>query len=153
MSQRGKITLLLFFFSVCATATLVHHYREMRPEWLRPADLYDVVLRQLEDCRTNNYSSAYSHVSYAFQQHCPFGAFSGMMQADYSRILATERVELGPWERHGRRAIVQVFFVGRDGSVFPCVYTLVSEGDGWKIDGTRWVRGWPRGQRMRGTRV
>ena len=152
MSQRGKITLLLFFFCTWATAALLHYYAELRPERMHPSELYDVVQRQLQACRANNYPSAYRQVSSSFQQHWSFSEFSGMMQTSSLRILKAERVEFGPWECRGRHAMVEVFFVNADGTVYPCIYTLINEGDHWKIDGASWVKGWPSGQRMRGIR-
>ena len=152
MTQRGKISSLLFFFCLCATAALVHHHAETRPERMRPVELYEVVYRQLEACRANNYPDAYNQVSSMFQQHWSLCQFSGMMQTDFSRVLKAERVEFGPWERRGRRAMVEVFFISADGAVFPCMYSLISEGSGWKIDAARPLKGWPMGQRMRGLR-
>ena len=152
MNQRGKITSLLFFFCLCATAVVVHHFTELRAEWTRPVDLYEVVYRQLEACRAKNFPEAYNQVSSTFQQHWSLFQFSGMMQTDFSRVLKAERVEFGQWERRGHRAMIEVFFIGDDGHVFPCIYSLISEGNGWKIDAARPVKGWPTGQRMRGLR-
>jgi len=152
MNQRGKITLLLFFLSVCATAVVIHFGRMERPEGRPPVELFDVVQRQLAAFRTSNLPSAYSQVSSSFQQHWSLEEFSGMVRSDYRRVLNAERIEFGPWQRQGRRAVLQVFFVQANGSVIPCVYTLVNEGTSWKIDGARWLKGWPNGQRMRGIR-
>lgn len=151
MNQRGKISLLLFFFSVCATAALVRYWIETRSFDSRsPTELFDAVESQLEAVRARDFALAYHRASSGFQQHWTLEQFSGMAHANYLHVLNARRVEFGPWQREGSRAIVQVFFVNSDGDVYPCVYLLVSEGDQWKVDGTRWVRGWPMGQRMRG---
>jgi len=152
MSQRGKVTVLLLFFSICVASALVHSYRETLPDRLRPRDLYEVVMRQLKACRADNYASAYGDVSSSFQQHWSLCQFSGMMRTGYARILDAERVEFGSCEQRGRHAMVEVFFVSRDGGVFPCIYSLISEPDGWKIDGARWVKGWPPDRRIGGIR-
>jgi len=152
MNPRGKITLLIFFLSVCATALVIHLSRMAPPKSRTPADLFDVVQRQVTAFRTRNIPSAYREVSSSFQQQWSLEDFSGMVRHDTRRVLNAERIEFGPWYRHGRRATVQVFFVQPDGSVLPCIYTLVSEGPGWKIEGARWIKGWPTGQRMRGIR-
>lgn len=152
MSQRSKVVVLLMFFSVCAAAALVQSYKDSRPDRLRPRDLYEVVMQQLRACRADNYASAYSNVSSTFQQHWTLCQFSGMMRIGYARILDAERVEFGTFQQTGRHAVVEVFFVSRDGNVFPCIYSLISERDGWKIDGARWVKGWPPGRRIGGIR-
>ncbi len=153
MNQQGKVTLLLFCFSVCATAALVHYRTDLEPAPLRPVDLFDVVHQQLSACRANNYTSAYQQASATFQQRWSLDQFSSMIQNDYGRILKADRVAFGPWQQRGRHAIVEVFFINKDGSVSPCIYTLISEGENWKIDGTRWIKGWPTGQRLRGIRT
>lgn len=153
MNQRKKVTLLLFFFSVCAAAALFHYYTENRVEQLKPAEFFDIVHQQLQACRANHYSSAYSQASASFRQHLSPDQFSLMIQTDYSRMLKAERIEFGQCQQHGHRATVQVFFISRDGSVFPCIYTLISEAEGWKIDGARWVKGWRPGQGMTGIRA
>jgi hypothetical protein len=114
--------------------------------------LFDVVQQQLVAFRANDFSSAYHRASANFQQHWSLDQFSAMIRNDYARIARAERVEFGPWQRRGRHAVVEVFFVNHDGTVLPCVYSLISEADGWKIDGARWIRGWPQGQRLRGLR-
>jgi len=151
MNQRGKITLLLFVFSICATAVLVRYWvRTGSSASLSPTELFDAVESQLEAVRSRDFARAYNQSSSSFQQHWTLEQFSGMARARNLRLRDARQVEFGPWERQGRRAIVQVFFVNGDGDVYPCLYLLVSEGDQWKVDGTRWVRGWPSGQRMRG---
>ena len=152
MNQRGKVILLLFFFSVCLSAALFHHHREMREGALKPAELYSVLHQQFRACRARDFSSAYTQVSARFQAHLTLPQFSVMIQSDYARMLKAERMEFGAWQCWGQRAVVQVYFIGGDGAVFPCVYTLVNEQEGWKIDSARWVKGWPAGQRMAGVR-
>ena len=75
-----------------------------------------------------------------------------MLRNDNARLIKTDRVEFGPWQRRGNQAMVEVLFVGRDGNVTPCLYSLVCEGQAWKIDGTRWVKAWKQGQQLRGIR-
>lgn len=153
MNRHGKITLLMFVFSICATAALLHYYTAPSAPRQRPTELYEVVQRQYEAFRQNNLSSAYSQVSTSFQQTWTLDQFTNMVRNDCARIAKAERVEFGPWQRRGRQVILQVFFVNADGTVAPCIYTLVSEGDRWKIDNARWVKGWQGVQRMRGIRT
>jgi len=155
MNQRGKITLLLFLISVCATAALLRYSTTRQSQFAAsrpPAELFEVVQRQLSAFRTRNLPSAYEHASANFQQHWSLEQFTGMVRSDYRRVLKAERVEYGPWQRWGSKAVVQVFFVNSDGSVLPCVYHLVNEEGRWKIDSARRLKGWDGGQRMRGIR-
>ena len=152
MTPRGKITLVLFFFAVCATAVLVHLWDGMRSERLKPAALFDVVGEQLAACRSDDFPSAYRQASATVQQRFPLEQFSDMLRNDNARLVKTGRVEFGPWQRMGRRAVVEVFFIGRDGVVTPCLYSLVCEGETWKIDGTRWGKTWKSDRQMRGIR-
>jgi len=152
MTPRGKITLVLFFFSVCATAVLVHSYDVLRAEQLKPAELFDAVGQQLAACRSDDFPSAYQLASASVQERFPLERFSDMIRNDNARVVKSDRVEFGPWQRRDHRAVVEVFFIKKDGSVTPCIYSLVCEGDVWKIEGTRWGKTWKSGQQMRGIR-
>ena len=152
MTPRGKITLVLFFFAVCATAALVHYWDGMRSEQLKPAELFDVVSQQLAAFRSDDFPSAYQQTSAAVQQRFPLEQFSDMLRNDNARLAKTLRMEFGPWQRTGNRAVVEVLFIARDGNVTPCLYSLVCEGQTWKIDGTRWMKAWKPGQQLRGIR-
>jgi len=152
MTHRRKITLVLFFFSVCATAAVVHYWDGVSADRLKPVALFDVVRQQLDACRRDDFPSAYQQASATVQQRFPLERFSEMIRNDNARLVKTGRVEFGPWQIRGRRAMVEVLFIGRDGGVTPCLYSLVCEGTTWKIDGTRWVKAWKTGQQMRGIR-
>jgi len=107
---------------------------------------------QLSACRSDDFPSAYRQASTTVQQRFPLERFSDMIRNDNARLVKTGRVEFGPWQRMGRKAVVEVFFIDRAGAVTPCLYSLVCEGDTWKIDGTRWGKPWKSGQQMRGIR-
>lgn len=152
MTHRGKMTLVLFFFSVCATAAAVHYWDSLRTERLKPVALFDVVRQQLDACRRDDFSSAYQQASMTVQQRFPLERFAEMIRNDNARLVKTGRVEFGPWQRRGNRAVVEVLFIGRDGGVTPCLYSLIREGQTWKIESTRWVKPWKAGQQLRGIR-
>jgi Domain of unknown function (DUF4864) len=156
MSPRGKITLLFFCFVVCGTAAMMSHYLETSAAThgvtVRPADLYAVVNTQLADLREANFSRAYEHASAGIQQRFNIEQFAEMIRSDYGRIVSAKHVEFGFVEVHGRHALIQVFFMDEAGRVTPCIYSLVSEGEGWKIDGARLMRHWPVGARLGGMR-
>jgi len=152
MIPRGKITLVLFSFSVCATAALVHYFDGLRSEQIKPADLFAVVSQQLAACRSEDFPSAYRQASTTVQQRVPLDRFAQMIRNDFARVAKNGRVEFGPWQHRGRHAMVEVFFISRDGKVTPCLYSLIWEDEVWKIDGTRWINPSQTGQKMRGLR-
>ena len=152
MTPRGKITLVLFSFALCATVALVHYFDGLRYEQLKPAELFEVVRQQFAACRREDFSSAYQQASATVRQQWPMERFATMLRNDYARVIRSGRVEFGAWQRRGRRAEVEVFFIARDGTVAPCLYSLLWEDDAWKIEATRWVASPKTGQRMRGMR-
>ncbi|MEI8233815.1 MAG: DUF4864 domain-containing protein [Verrucomicrobiota bacterium] len=152
MSPRGKVTLVLCCLGLCAAAAWWHVASGLRTARLKPAELFDVVQQQFAACRGDDYPSAYRQASATIQQRFPLERFAAMVRNDYARVARSGRVEFGAWQRQGRRAVVEVFYIGRDGTVLPCLYTLVCEGQTWKIDGMRWVKAWQNGQQLRGLR-
>ncbi len=150
MNQRGKITLMLFFFSVCGSAPFVRYYWNARPNRTRPAELYAVVYSQLSAFRVDDYARAYRQASANFQNKFNIEQFAEMIRTDYSPITRSIRVEFGPVEFQHDHAFIQVFFIDADGRVLPCLYSLVDEGDAWKIDGARMLRRWSAGVRLSG---
>jgi len=152
MSPRGKITLVLCCLCLCAAAAWVHIASARRAAQLKPAELFNVVSQQFAACRSDDYPAAYQQASATIQQRFPLERFAGMARNDYARVVKSGRVEFGAWQRQGRRAVVEVFYISRDGTVLPCLYTLVYEEEAWKIDGMRWVKAWQSAQPMRGLR-
>jgi hypothetical protein len=152
MNRQGKIMLLLFCFAICGTALLVSQAVKNRREQTQPSELYSIVYSQVISLRNADYSSAYRHASAGIQQKLNIEQFTEMIRHDYPGISTADRVEFGAAEYHGRRALVQVFFVNGKGEVIPCIYSLVHEGEAWKIDGARVVKPPGHAQRLSGIR-
>ena len=71
----------------------------------------------------------------------------------YRGLANAQRVEFGPVRVDGATALMQVYFVGRDGSVRVFLYSLLAEAGGWRIGGVEELnRYWPR-QGSAGTQV
>ena len=153
MSQRGKVGLMLFFFGVCATAAFITYDDQGKPPPARPVDLYAVVHSQFQAFQAADFSRAYEHASAGIQEKFSVEQFEQMVRIDYAAIIEAQRVEIGATEFRGRHAIVQAYFVGEDGGLTPCIYTLVNEGELWKIEGARILRRIPRSERLDGIRV
>jgi hypothetical protein len=152
MSARAKITLVTFFFATCLTAALATAYLQMRADAnVKPADLYAVVERQLGNLRGGDFSSAYEDASKAIQDRYSVEQFAAMVQTQYPGMTQVGRAEYGQVQTHGRHATMQVYLIGEDGVIIPCIYMLVREGDDWRIDGARLMHPWPPDVRMEGT--
>ncbi|MEA3187754.1 MAG: hypothetical protein QOD99_1584 [Chthoniobacter sp.] len=150
MTRRSKITALLFVFAVCGTASLTTRYWQTHRERVRPAELYAVVNSQFAALRADNFPSAYKHASSEVRQKFSIQQFTEMIRVGYSPIVHAQRIEFGFAEMEGPRAVIQVFFFDKVGLVTPCIYTLVNEGESWKIESARVMRRWPNGARLGG---
>ncbi len=152
MTARGKITLLTFFFAICGTAAVVTAYRQAQADAnVKPSDLYAVVDRQLGDFRGGDFTRAYEYASQEIQERYSVDQFAAMVQADYPGMTQVSQVQYGLVQTMGRHATMQVYLIGPDGIVMPCVYIMVREGESWRIDGARLMPAWPPDVRMGGT--
>lgn len=137
MNTARKICLLFFFIAICAGATLIRYRADVLMERVNPVDLYSVVNQQLKALHTDDFPAAYAHASTGLQQKFTLAQFADMIRTDYPRIARADHVEFGGVELRGRHALIQVFFIGHDTQVIPCIYALVNEGNGWKVDGVQ----------------
>jgi Domain of unknown function (DUF4864) len=148
MSTRGKLAVMIFFTLVCMAAPVVNYYLQMHREEVTPAELYQVVYNQLNAFRASDFTRAYSHASNGIRQKFNMAQFEAMIRQDYSGITEAGRIEFGIVRHRDQHALIQVFFIGRDGGVQPCIYSLIYEGESWKIDGARMLPRWPTGSQL-----
>jgi hypothetical protein len=134
MTRIAKSSLLLFFFSLCATAIFVTHDLRSRTPPPLPRELYSVVSNQLAAFRASDFSRAYRNASSGVQQKFSLSQFENMIRRNYAEMLQSHRVEFGFIQVQGASALVQVFFFGEDGSVQSFLYSLVGEDETWKIE-------------------
>lgn len=151
MSRIAKASLLLFFFSLCAAAFVVSHQLEARRPPPAPHDLFAVVNGQLAAFRAADFSGAYRHAALGVQQKFTIRQFEAMVRQHYTAMTQAHRVEFGQVKTEGGNAVVQVFFFGEDRTVRSFLYSLVSEGDGWKIEGVQEVRAYRSGIPLAGS--
>ena len=152
MTARGKITLLTFFFAICGTVAVVTAYLQtLEDANVKPAELYAVVDRQLEELRGGEFSKAYEYASRSVQERYSMDQFVAMMQTDYPGMTRVSRAEYGPMQTNGRHATIQGYLIGENDVIMPCGYMLVHEGEFWRIEGTRLLPPWPPNMRMEGT--
>jgi hypothetical protein len=58
-----------------------------------------------------------------------------MIRREYGDMTGPQRIEFGFVKVTGPAAVVQVFFCGADGSIRSFLYSLIAEGNSWKING------------------
>jgi hypothetical protein len=152
MKPLVKIGLVFFLFGACAGAVLFTFFLRPRGEPAKPADLYAVINNQIGALRADDFPRAYGHASNGLRQKLNPSQFEELIRADYPMTLRPARVEFGIAEQRGPRALIQVYFIGRESRVVPCIYSLVHEGLDWKIDGVRVAPRRPAAVQLRGVR-
>ena len=152
MIVRNKILILSALFALCGFAAVITDFlQERADENIKPADLYAVVERQLGNFQNSDFPRAYEDASRAIQARFSVDQFAAMVQTEYPDMTHVSLAEYGYVEARGSHATLQVFLIGTEGQVMPCVYMMVREGDSWHIDGARLEHPWPPDVRMEGT--
>ena len=153
MTRLAKASLLLFFFTLCASAFFVtHQVREHAPAPL-PRELFAVVNDQLTAVRAADYVSAYRYAASGVQQKFTLPQFESMMRRSYGEMARGYRVEFGSAKVERGAAFVQVFFISHDGSVRSFLYSLTSEKKLWKISGVQELSVYPMRTPLTGLHV
>lgn len=144
MNRLTKVSLLVFAFSLCASAVVITNRVRQSVPVPQPRELYSVVESQLAALRAADFSSAYRHAASGVQQKFSCAQFEQMVRRDYVEVMRAGRVEFGSVKVQGATALVPVFFFGSDGDARIFIYSLVSEDASWRIDGVQVIRGVPR---------
>ncbi len=153
MSRATKLCLLGALFATCLVATFFQSVIERRWHATPPAELYDVVWKQLSAFRDDDYPGAYRQVSMSFQERFNIEAFTDLAHIEYPGLVRAQHVEFGAVRFDGPHALIPAYFFLEEGDIMPCVYTLIHEEDGWKIDGVRVLKRWPANRRLGGMRT
>jgi hypothetical protein len=132
-----KASLLFFFFALCASAALVTHRVRLHVPPPAPRQLFTVVEQQFAAFRAADYSSAYRQAASGVQQKFTATQYEAMIRREYGDISGARRIEFGFVKVNGAAAVVQVYFCGANGYIRSFLYSLVAEGDSWKINGVR----------------
>jgi len=153
MTRTAKLTVIGLAFLLCGGSALVQSRLDRARQTVPPSELYEVVRKQINAFRSSDYASAYRQASSSFQERVNMEAFSDFARTEAPGAGRADRVEFGAVRFDGRHAFVPVYLFMADGDVVPCVYSLVREENGWKIDGTRLLKRWPAGRRLGGMRA
>ena len=152
MKFLGKIGILIFTISACVSAVFFDRYLDLRATHVKPTELYATIYGQLAAVERDDFRTAYQQAASSVRESFSFAQFKQMVCDDFADTARAQRIEFGAVQTRGRCAIVQVFFIDADDRVTPCIYSLVNEGDGWKVSGSRMLKRWEPGQRMSGIR-
>jgi len=153
MNPPVKASLLFFLFLVCGSALLVTHKLRERLPGPVPRDLFAIVNQQLAAFRTSDFQSAYRHAATGVQQKFTLVQFETMVRRNYPEMTRAHRVEFGLVKVQDSSALVQVFFIGDNGSVRAFIYSLTNEDAGWKIDGVEEQKSSRRNQPLAGSQA
>ncbi len=153
MTRTAKLTVIALVFLLCGGSAYVQSRIDRSRQTVPPSELYEVVRQQINAFRSSDFASAYRQASSSFQEKVNMEAFSDFARSEAPGVGRAERVEFGAVRFDGRHAFVPVYLFMADGDVVPCVYSLVQEENGWKIDGSRQLKRWPAGRRLGGVRA
>lgn len=142
MTRTIKASVLCFFVALCGAAIFTDYVRRQVPP-AAPHELFAVVEKQLAAFRTADYSSAYRHAASEVRQKFTVPQFEAMIRRDYGDMTNAQHIEFGFIRVIGAAAFVQVYFVGESGLARSFLYSLVAEGDSWKINGVQPMQGVP----------
>ena len=137
MTRLIKASLLLFFFALCASAVVVTHQVRSQVPPPVPHQLFVVVEHHLAAFRAADYTNAYREASSGVQQKFTPPQYEAMIRQDYGDMTEAPRIEFGFVKVDGASAVVQVFFRAANGSGRAFLYSLIAEGNSWKINGVR----------------
>lgn len=151
--QRLKFVIVCSTFSVCAAGVFIRPAAPRRIVELRPADLYSVVMNELNAVRQADYVSAYRHVSLSMQERYNLDAFSEYVRTEHPDLVRFQRVEFGPVRAHGTHASVPAYVFLPNDEIVTVQYSFVREEGAWRIDGSQVQRRWSRGFRVGGSRI
>lgn len=151
MTRVAKASLLLFFFSLCAAAFVIAHRFEQRVPTPAPHELFAVVNDQLAAFRAADYPSAYRRAASGVQQKFTLPQFEAMVRRNYGAMTQARRVEFGSVKTDGGTAVVQVFLFEGERAARCFLYSLIAEGDGWKVEGVEEVAPFEPGSPLFGT--
>jgi hypothetical protein len=153
MTRSQRILLLGTVASVCSLGAWSHHQFNQRTANTHPAELYDVVTSQLHAFKNSDFASAYRHVSSGFRERFGVDSFADFARSDFPELLRADHVEFGPVLLRPMEAEIQVFFVLPNAQVVPCIYKLILEDKGWKIDSASRGRPLPTTRPLGGLRI
>jgi Domain of unknown function (DUF4864) len=149
-----KLSIVGTTFAVCAAGVFI---RPAVPRRIvaepRPAELYAVIMHELQAVKAADYVSAYRHVSLSMQERYNLDLFVDMVRSEHPDLARFERVEFGTVRLKGRQASVPAYLFLPGDDIAAVTYVLVREEGAWRIDASHVQRRWSRGYRVGGTRL
>jgi hypothetical protein len=145
MTRTIKASLLFSIFALCAAAIVATQRARLHVPPPAPHQLFAVVEQHLSAFRAADYSSVYRQASSGVQQKFTPPQYEALIRRDYAEVARSQRIEFGFVKVSGPSAVVQVFFRDPNGSIHAFLYSLIAEGEAWKINGVQPMKPTPRG--------
>jgi len=95
----------------------------------------ELVLRQLEAFRRNDYDTAYGFASTEIKSLFTRQSFERMVRTGYPEIADSTRARIAGASKEADRVYVVVKIRGTNGTHIEAVYEMVREAGAWKING------------------
>jgi len=146
-----KAAIVCATLGVCGAAVFIRPAVPRHVADPRPAELYQVIMKELQAVKEADYVSAYRQVSLSMQERYNLDLFTDYIRTEHPDLARFERVEFGSVRMKGRQASVPAYLFLPNGEIAAVTYMLVREEGTWRIDASYVQRRWSRGYRVGGT--
>jgi len=148
-----SILLMGAFLCFAIAAVVTHYWRERIEAEFDPRPLFSVIFVQFQAWRSDDLAKAYDQSSSSAQSHLSLVQYVTKIRNESQRIADWEKLEFGRTSLENQRAMVEVYFLSGRGQVTPARFTMVQEGQVWRIENFEIFETWPNGQRLAGFSV
>jgi Domain of unknown function (DUF4864) len=148
-----SLLLVSAFISSSVAAVVTHYWRERFEAEFDPRPLFRVIFSQFQAWRADDFNTAYDQASRGAQAHFSLIQYVTKIRTEYGRISSWKKLEFGRTSLENQRAIVEVYFLSNRDQVTPARFTLVQEGESWRIENFEIFETWPAGRRLAGSSV
>lgn len=150
MTSSPRILAIGAALGICLAAVLWHPFFHIDPQESTHHEIYRTIQRQLEAVRAADFGRAYHHSARETQERLTPVQFEYYVRRQYANLALARQVEFGAIRFKEDTAVVEVFFVQRNGTTQPCLFTLRREHGIWKIEEVDFLGRWPPGYRLSG---
>jgi len=107
-----------------------------RAQKVEPRAAAEPIMKQLDAFRRDDYDAAYAFASAEIREQFDRSAFERMVKTGYPEIArSTYALVAGTQEQPDGHVLVRVRIRGANGNSVEAIYDMVSQPDGWRING------------------